>query len=154
RKQGVLRELVDWVARLSAKEPLLLTCEDVHWFDPTSHELLELLIERSSALRLMLILTCRPEYQPKSPARFQVRLRLQRLDRCSSLTVAARVTQKHRFSPDLLDKIVARADGVPLFIEELTKVLLEATSQDSAALASIPLTLQDSLVARLDRLPG
>jgi predicted ATPase len=135
--------------------PAVLACEDLHWFDPTSRELLDLLIAQAPDLHLMLILTCRTEFEPRLARHpHVVRLLLGRLQLDDSLAIASQVVEDQRVSAELLRGIVARSDGVPLFIEELTKAALEAGSDDAAKPANIPVTLQDSLVARLDRLPG
>jgi class 3 adenylate cyclase len=155
RKRTTLAALADWVTRHCSVGLVMLACEDLHWFDPTTHELLDLLIAQASALPLMLILTYRTEFEPPLARHSHVvRLNVGRLQPDESLAVASQVVEDQGLSAELLHRIVARSDGVPLFIEELTKAASEAGSDDRTAPPTVPITLQDSLVARLDRLPG
>jgi predicted ATPase len=123
--------------------------EDAHWIDPTSHELLDLTIERVRSLPVLLIITFRPEFQPRWTGQPQVTmLTLNRLDRRDRSALVAQVAEGNGLPDEVVDQIVDRTDGVPLFIEELTKSVMES----GVPLVGIPTTLHDSLMARLDRL--
>jgi len=146
---------------LAREQPVLMTFEDLHWMDPTSRELLDHTIARVERLPVLLIATYRPEFQP--PWIGQAHVTMLALSRLGRREGAALVRQlagnATTLSPDLLDEIIERTDGVPLFLEEVTKALLEAGpgSRDAAAgipsaRAAVPATLQASLMARLDRL--
>lgn len=155
RKRVTLAALANWVTQHCNLRPAVLACEDLHWFDPTTRELLDILIAQAAELRLMLILTSRTEFEPALAEQSHVlQLNLGRLHPDDSLAIASQVVEDQGLSAELLRRIVARGDGIPLFIEELTKAALDAGSDDRTAPATVPVTLQDSLVARLDRLPG
>ena len=137
--------------------------EDVQWADPTSVELLTLTIERLHALPILLVITLRPDYQPPWAGQPHVTtLALNRLGRRERATLVEHITGGKSLPPELLDQIVERTDGVPLFVEELTKAVLESEQlhedRDRYVLEqpmqqlAIPSTLQDSLMARVDRL--
>jgi predicted ATPase len=138
--------------------------EDVHWIDPTSLELLDLLVERVPALPVLLVITFRPEFAPPWIGRPQVTLlTLNRLPPAQRAEMIAGVTGGKALPPEVANRIIDRTDGVPLFIEELTKTVMESgvlvEANDRYALTgpvtplAIPTTLQASLLARLDRLP-
>jgi class 3 adenylate cyclase/predicted ATPase len=155
RKRATFAAIANWVTQHCTLRPAVLACEDLHWFDPTTRELLDLVIAQAADAQLMLILTCRTEFEPVLAEQHRlVRLNVGRLHPDDSLAIASQVVEEQRISAELLRRIVARSDGIPLFIEELTKAALEVGSDDRTATATIPVTLQDSLVARLDRLPG
>jgi predicted ATPase len=123
--------------------------EDAHWIDPTSRELLDLTVERVRSLTVMLIVTFRPEFQPPWTGHPQVTvLALNRLDRRDRTALVAQIAGDKTLSAEVVAQIVERTDGVPLFVEELTKSVLES----GVSLVGIPTTLHDSLMARLDRL--
>jgi predicted ATPase len=135
--------------------------EDVHWIDPTSLELLDRIVERVRALSVLLLVTFRPEFAaPWIGQPYVTVLTLRRLGARDSMTLAGYVSGNHALAAELLDEIVSRADGVPLFLEELTKTVVEAGPGEDkdvvaaipVASATIPATLQASLAARLDRL--
>jgi hypothetical protein len=144
------------LASLARQEPVLMVFEDAHWSDPTSIELLDTLIEQVPELPVLLVASFRPEFTTSWSGRSGVSLMaLNRLGRRDATRLAAQVTSDGPLSLSLLDQIVTRADGVPLFIEELTKAVLEAPELDAASSAlAVPNTLQASLMARLDRLHG
>jgi class 3 adenylate cyclase len=163
QRERTLAALVDQLARLSAHRPVLLIWEDVHWADPTSLELLELAIDRLQNLPVLALVTFRPEFAPPWPGHTHItRLTLNRLNRRCCSQLVAGLTGGKSLPAVVLDQIVAKAEGVPLFVEELTKVVLEAgllREEDNGyelegllPPAEIPVTLQDSLMARLDRL--
>ena len=139
--------------------------EDVHWIDPTSRELLDLLVAWVWDRPVLLVMTFRPEFVPAWAGQAHVTaLTLSRLDRVHNAELVQRVTGGKSLPSVLMEHILAHTDGVPLFVEELTKALLESSllqeKQGQYVLAGrllplgIPATLQASLVARLDRLPA
>jgi class 3 adenylate cyclase/predicted ATPase len=148
-KERTLEALLRQLAGLAREQPVLMVFEDVHWIDPTSHELLDLTIERVRSLPVLLIITFRPEFQPRWTGQPQVTmLTLNRLDRRDRSALVAQVAEGNALPDEVVDQIVDRTDGVPLFVEELTKSVLES----GVSLVGIPTTLHDSLMARLDRL--
>ena len=163
QKEKTLTALFDQLTILTARQPVLLVYEDVHWIDPTTQELIDLVIGRIGTLRVLLVITHRPEFQSDwARHAHATTLSLNRLGRRDCLTMVERLTLGKRLPEDVRDEIVAKTDGVPLFVEELTKTVLESGLLDvkgdhyalSGALPplAIPATLQDSLMARLDRL--
>ena len=142
---------------------MLLAYEDVHWIDPTTQELLGLTIERVARLPVLLLITCRPEFSPPWPAsRTSARWRCRRLGRREGAAMVVRVVGDKALPAEVAAQIVAKTDGVPLFVEELTKTVLESGLLEDAGdhwelsgplpPLAIPATLHDSLLARLDRL--
>jgi class 3 adenylate cyclase/predicted ATPase len=149
KKQRTLEALIRQLEGLARRQPVLMVFEDAHWVDPTSRELLDLTIERVRNLPVLLILTFRPEFQSPWTGQPQVTmLALNRLDRRERSALVAQIAGGSALSDAVVDQIVDRTDGVPLFIEELTKSVLES----GAPLVGIPTSLHDSLMARLDRL--
>jgi class 3 adenylate cyclase/pimeloyl-ACP methyl ester carboxylesterase len=162
RKERTLEALLVPLEGLAAQQPLLLVFEDLHWIDPTSLEFLELLMDRIPSLPVLGILTARPEFTPPLNTRADLTiLALDRLGRRHTAALAERVSAKP-LPPEVLDEIVARTDGVPLFIEELTRTVLESGLLEDEGeryglrgplpARAIPGTLHDSLMGRLDRL--
>ena len=149
QKEETLSALVDQVAALTVARPVLLIFEDAHWIDPTSQELLDLIVPALAGHQVLAVITHRPEYDPPWLGQGHVTpLALNRLGRAEAAAMVARVSDTPL--PDaMLEQIVAKTDGVPLFVEELTKTVLESGTETVTA---IPETLQDSLMARLDRL--
>jgi predicted ATPase/class 3 adenylate cyclase/DNA-binding winged helix-turn-helix (wHTH) protein len=162
QRERTLAALVGQLAGLAAHRPVLLVWEDVHWADLTSLELLGLVIDRVQSLPVLALVTFRPEFGPPWPGHTHItRLTLNRLGRRQCGRLVAEVTGGKSLPAEVLDQIVARAEGVPLFVEELTKAVLESgllrEETDGRELEShlpvaVPATLQDSLMARLDRL--
>jgi len=163
KKQRTLEALADQVASLARARPVLFVFEDAHWADPTSLELLDRVIERAPAQRLVVLITARPEFQaPWSGRPHTTFLTLNRLTRHDCAAMVDRVSGDRALPSALMEQIVARTDGVPLFVEELIKTLLESNlvADDGDRLVmtgsldalAIPATLKDSLMARLDRL--
>jgi predicted ATPase len=156
-----------WLRQLAGcagQRPVLMIFEDLHWIDPTSRELLDLIIERLERWPVLLIGTFRPEFQPPWAGQPQVTvLSLNRLGRRNAAQLVQLLAGVGATLPsDVADEIVERSDGVPLFLEEVTKAVLESAAgpDQTGALVSVipgaglavPATLQASLMARLDRL--
>ena len=162
QKRRTLQALVDQLEGLATQQPVLALYEDVHWIDPSTLELLGLVIERARALPVLVLITFRPEFQPPWTSQAHVTtLSMSRLGRRQGADLVARVTGDKPLPAEVVEQIVARTDGVPLFVEELTKTVLEsgllADAGDHYELSgplpprAIPTTLHDSLIARLDR---
>jgi class 3 adenylate cyclase/predicted ATPase len=154
RKAKTLQVQVAQVEGLAARQPLLMLWEDIHWSDPTTLESLDLLIDRAATLRVLMILTFRPEFTPPWVGRPHVTLlSLNRLPPRHRAEMIAHVTGGKTLPKKIADQIIDRTDGVPLFIEELTKSVVESGRMtDAGDHLAIPTTLQGSLLARLDRL--
>jgi class 3 adenylate cyclase/predicted ATPase len=149
KKERTLEALIRQLEGLARQQPVLMVFEDAHWVDPTSRELLDLTMERVRNLPVLLILTFRPEFQPVWTGQPQVTmLTLNRLDRRDRSALVAQIAGGKALPDQVVDQIVERTDGVPLFVEELTKSVLE----NGVPRVGIPATLHDSLMARLDRL--
>ena len=163
RKEKMLAVLLAQGLNLAAEMPVLVIFEDVHWSDPTSLELLNLGIEHVTQARMLFVITCRPEFVPPWPERPHITtLALKRLNKRDSSALAQRVAGHNLLPGAVTAEILTRADGVPLFITELTKGLLESgflrEGQGRYVLtrplptATIPTTLRGLFLARLDRL--
>ena len=149
KKERTLEALIRQLEGLARQQPVIMVFEDAHWVDPTSREFLDLTIERVSNLPVPLIVTFRPEFQPAWTGQPQVTmLILNRLDRRERIVLVAQIAGGKALPDQVVAQIVDRTDGVPLFVEELTKSVLES----GLSLVGIPTTLHDSLMARLDRL--
>ncbi len=163
RKEATLLALLASLRDLAAKRPVLVVFEDLHWIDPTSLELLAMTIHRLPEMRVLLLITTRPEFTPPWPNHPHVTtIALTRLNRRHGTALVERVTTGKPLPEAVMEKILAHTDGVPLFIEELTKTVLESgLLQEQAGRYvldrplpsfAIPTTLYASLMARLDRL--
>ena len=159
QKSKTLAALLDGLRRQAERMPMLLLFEDAHWIDPTSTELLNLLVHQVRDLPVFALVTSRTAIEhPWASLPHVSTLRLERLDRQQSATLVRQFSTRKRFPTGWVDKIVSRADGVPLYIEELTRALASApalrrgASAKQARRPEIPSTLQDSLMARLDQL--
>src|SRR4029450_9601838 len=137
--------------------------EDLHWVDPSTLELLSLLVDQGPTARILTLFTCRPDFRPPRTGRAHLpHLTVNRLPRRQAVEVIRQVAHGKILPAEVVEQIVAKTDGVPLFVEELTKMVLESgLLQEQAeryALTgplhplAIPTTLHDSLMARLDRL--
>jgi class 3 adenylate cyclase/tetratricopeptide (TPR) repeat protein len=159
----MLQAPIDLLRGLSRHHPVLLLVEDAHWIDPTSEALVAQSIEQLVDARVLIVITCRPEYTPAfgNPAHL-TRLALNRLGQKSCAALVGAVSEGKPLPPEVLAEIIRKTDGIPLFVEELTKTVLQSgllrEEPDGWRLdgplpqLAIPSTLQDSLMARLDRL--
>jgi len=162
RRQRTLEALTAQVEAFAQPSPVLMIFEDAHWADPTSLEAIGRVVERIRALGVLLIVTCRPEFEPPWIGQPHVTtLTLNRLGQRDIAAMIDRVAGNKPLLASIRQDIVERTDGIPLFIEEMTKAVLEASGQEGAerAVASIPApslavpaSLHASLMARLDRL--
>jgi predicted ATPase len=162
QKDETIRVLVDMLHAAAAREPTLVLLEDLHWADPTTLEVLDLLVGHVRTSRLLVVLSFRPEFRPRWTEHGHVTaITLPKLVRARSAAVVAHLTGGRALPGDLLEQILARTDGVPLFVEELTKSILESGElrqvgnsyeyTPGTQVIAIPATLRDSLMARLDR---
>jgi class 3 adenylate cyclase/tetratricopeptide (TPR) repeat protein len=150
RSDRTLKALIDQVLGLAAKEPVLYILEDAHWIDPTTRELVTRTLGRITDARVLMLITHRPDFQSDWARRPQVTaLTLSRLSRVHG-TEVARAAGGQALSEEVVARISRRSDGVPLYIEELTRSVIE--TGNAAGDTDIPETLQASLLARLDRL--
>ena len=163
RKEKTFEALLAQLDGLAARQPGLLIFEDVHWMDPTSLELLAAIVEHAPQLRTLLLVTARPQFLPPWPSYPHLTtIALTRLSRRDGAALVLGVTGGKILPKEVMDQILAHTDGVPLFIEELTKMVLEGgllRERNGAYVLdgplpplAIPTTLQASLTARLDRL--
>jgi class 3 adenylate cyclase/tetratricopeptide (TPR) repeat protein len=163
RKEKTLHAQLEQVEGLASCQPVLMVFEDIHWSDPTTRESLDLLIDRVPILRVLVIITFRPEFAPPWVGRPQVTLlSLSRLPPRQRAAMIVQVTGGKPLPKEIADQIIDRTDGVPLFIEELTKAVVESgiltETEDRYSVTgpvaplAIPTSLQASLLARLDRL--
>ena len=163
KKERTLEALIRQLEGLAHEKPVVTVWEDAHWLDPTSRELLDLTVERVRSLPVLLIVTFRPEFQPPWAGQPQVSmLALNRLDRRDCTALIAQIAGSKTLPDEVVFQIAERTDGVPLFVEELTKSVLERgllrEENDRYVLdrplqpLAIPATLHASLLARLDRL--
>jgi class 3 adenylate cyclase/tetratricopeptide (TPR) repeat protein len=163
RKEKTFAALLAQLDGLAARQPVFMMFEDIHWIDPTSLELLTATVERLPQLRVLLLITARSEFTPPWPSYpHMTTIPLTRLGRREGAALVERVTSGKTLPKEVMDEILARTDGVPLFIEELTKTVLESgllqERDDHYVLErplpslAIPTTLHASLMARLDRL--
>ena len=162
-KERTIEAMIALVIALAQRMPLLMVVEDVHWIDPTSHELFSRLIERVQPLPALVVATFRPEFAAPWVGRAHVTaLLLNRFGRSQAVAMINQIVSGKTLPAEVLNQIVAKTDGVPLFVEELTKSVLESglLREENGAYVlaatltplAIPSTLHDSLTARLDRL--
>lgn len=158
QKQLTLAALADQLAGLAEQRPVLFHFEDAHWIDPTSRELLDLLIARTANLAALVIISFRPQFSPPWIGEPHVTLMsLSRLEAGTCADLTRRIAAAAVLPPSAVDEIVMRADGVPLFVEEITKAVLEAVTAeaglaDARSRLAIPASIEASLMARLDHL--
>jgi class 3 adenylate cyclase len=163
QRQQTLDALVSWLLTEAERQPVLAVWEDLHWADPSTLELLGLVIEQAPTARLLTLATYRAEFRPPwVPRSHLTQLTLGRLPHPQVETMVQQITGGKPLPAEVLAQVVAKTDGVPLFVEELVKMIMESglvrEEADRYALTgplpplAIPATLQDSLMARLDRL--
>jgi predicted ATPase len=163
QKQQTLQALLTILLRIAAQQPVLFVMEDLHWVDPTTLEFLSLLVDQGPTARILALLTFRPDFTPLWTGRSHLtQLTLPRLPRRQAVEMTGRVAHGKALPSEVVAQVVAKTDGVPLFVEELTKMVLESgllrKREDRYELTgplpplAIPATLHDSLMARLDRL--
>jgi class 3 adenylate cyclase/predicted ATPase len=163
QRQQTLDTLTAWLLAEAEPQPVLAVYEDLHWADPSTLELLGALLEQAPTVPMLTVLTFRPEFVPPWPSRSHLTpITLNRLEHPQVEALITHLTGGKALPAEVVAHIVARTDGVPLFVEEFTKMLLESglLQEDAQHYAltgplsavTIPTTLQDSLMARLDRL--
>jgi len=151
KRKRLLAALAGWVFGATRTQPLVLVLEDLHWVDPSTLELQHTLVEQAATARLMLLFTARPEFRaPWLMRAHHAQITLNRLSDRQTREMVAGVAARSALAKDIIDTVVKRTDGVPLFAEELTRLILEGDGRSVAR--EIPATLHDSLTARLDRL--
>jgi TOMM system kinase/cyclase fusion protein len=163
QKQMTLRVLLTILLRIAAQQPVLFVMEDLHWVDPSTLDFLSLLVDQGPTARILALFTCRSDFTPPWTGRAHLtHMTVPRLPRRQAVEVLRQVAHGKELPPEVVEQIAAKTDGVPLFVEELTKMVLESgllqERDDGYALTAplpplaIPTTLHDSLMARLDRL--
>ena len=156
QKQQTLEILLAWLLKEAERHPVRSVWEDLHWADSTTLEFIQLLVEHAPTARLLVVLTFRPEFQPTWDLHsYCSQVTLNRLGQEPATAIIESVSQGQDLPPEVVAQIIDRADGVPLFVEELTKMVVESGQAEEPAnltIPTIPSTLQDSLRARLDRL--
>lgn len=155
-REKIKLRLGDWVIHIAERQPVLLIVEDLHWADPSTIELFSELLPRLSASRVLVALSAREEFPVESlgPAQ-RIDVSLRRLDRADALTMIRSVASGRALSAEMLAALEIKTDGVPLYIEEMTRAVVEATLDEAPGAAScdvaVPATLSDSLAARIGR---
>ena len=163
KKEKSFEALLAQLELLARERPVLMEYEDVHWIDPSSRELLDMIVDRVARLPVLLIITFRPEFQPPWIGQAHVtNASLNRLSRRDGAALVGSVAGSKPLPDEIMEEIVERTDGVPLFVEELTKAVLEAGVDDHGGRGTVstvplpalavPATLHASLMARLDHL--
>src|SRR5207244_227452 len=163
QKQKTRHTLWTIMVRIAAQQPVLFVMEDLHWVDPTTLELLSLLVDQGPTARILALWTFRPDFSPPWTGRSHVtQVMLPRLPRRQAVEMTSHVAHRKALPAEVVEQVVAKTDGVPLFVEELTKMVLESgllqEREERYELTgpllplAIPATLHDSLMARLDRL--
>ncbi len=161
QRQQLLDVLLAILLALAQAQPLLLIVEDVHWMDPSTLDLLQLVIDQGPTAAICTLLTCRPTFQPTWGMRAHLwPLVLSRLPRDQAALMVAQLTAGQHLPPEVVAQLVDKTDGVPLFIEEMTKAVLESGGLQEqpggdawpSPVLTIPASLQDSLMSRLDHL--
>jgi class 3 adenylate cyclase/tetratricopeptide (TPR) repeat protein len=152
QRRRLLATLIEWLLGAARAQPLVIVIEDVHWADPSTLELIQLLLEQGATARLLLLYTARPEFHAEWPLRaHHTQITLNRLSARNVREMIAEVAARSALASETLEAVVERTSGVPLFVEELTRAVLEGENAKLTG-REIPVTLHDSLMARLDRL--
>src|SRR5262249_7625593 len=163
QRQKTLETIIAILLELAEHHPVLFILEDLHWTDPTTLELLNLVFDQTPTASILVLLTCRPHFQPAWHHRsYLTEITVNRLHHAQVEQIITRMTDGKTFPQEVLQQIITKTDGVPLFVEEMTKAILESGQLTavnghyelvgSVSTFTIPATLQDSLMARLDRL--
>jgi predicted ATPase/class 3 adenylate cyclase len=163
QKQQTLHALLTILLRIAAQQPVFFVMEDLHWVDPSTLEFLSLLVDQGPTARILALCTFRPDFSPPWTGRSHcTQITVHRLPRQQAVEVIHQVAHSKTLPPEVVEQIVAKTDGVPLFVEELTKMVLESgllqEREERFELTgprpplAIPATLHDSLMSRLDRL--
>src|SRR5262249_22054893 len=156
QKQKTQEALVGWLIEEAEQTAVYSAWEDLHWADPSTLELLSLFLEQAPTVRMLALLTFRAEFAPPWSSRSYLRqITLSRLDRAQVSEMVTKVAGEKALPAEVVQQVITKTDGVPLFVEELTKSVVESVGVfREAPLQSlaIPTTLQDALMARLDRL--
>ncbi len=151
RRRQLLSALTAWVFNGRASTPLVLVVEDLHWIDPSTLEMLQTLVDQGATAPVLLIGTARPEFRPTwTPRGHHAQITLNRLNSRQTRELVMAAISEAGLADGIIDAVVMRTDGVPLFAEELTRLILDGQAQ--AETHNIPPTLLDSLATRLDRL--
>ena len=164
QRQQTQDMLVAWLLEEAERQPALAVWEDLHWADPSTLETLGLIVEQAPTAAMLHVLTFRPEFEPRWPTRSHLTpMTLNRLERPQVEALVGRLAGGKQLPEEVVSHIISKTDGVPLYVEEFTKMLLtsellrEEAEQyvltGSLLSVAIPDTLQASLMARLDRLP-
>ena len=150
-RRRLMANLSAWVLNAARLQPVVIVLEDLHWVDPSTLELMQTLVEQAATSPLLLLYTARPEFRAPWPMRaHHVQITLNRLSERHTREMIVGVAEHRALAKDVIDAVVKRTDGVPLFAEELMRLMLEGDGRRLAG--EIPVTLHDSLMARLDRL--
>src|SRR5262249_23279383 len=163
QRQKTLETIITILLELAEQHPVLLIAEDLHWCDPTTLELLGLLLDQTPTASILVLLTCRPHFQPAWHHRsYLTEITVNHLSHAQVEQIVVGITDGKTLPTEMLQQIIEKTDGVPLFVEEITKSILESGQLKavnghyeligSFSTFAIPATLQDSLMARLDRL--
>lgn len=163
QKQLIFETMLGVLLEVASRQPLLLVMEDLHWADPSTLEFLNLLVDQIATARIFALFTFRPNFIPPwGPRAYLTTLMLHRLTQKKSVDMVRHIAGGKALPAEVLEQILIKTDGVPLFVEELTKMVLESGLLEEEAEEytltgrffplNIPVTLQDSLMARLDRL--
>jgi class 3 adenylate cyclase len=152
KRRRLLAVLMGWVFGAARLQPVVMVMEDLHWLDPSILELLQLLAEQGPTVPLMLLYTARPEFRVQWPLRaHHTRLTLSRLSARDVREIVVLVAARNALASESIEAVIERTGGVPLFVEELTRAILESNNAKLGT-HEIPVTLHGSLMARLDRL--
>lgn len=164
QRQLTLDAVIGWLFAEAERRPVLLVWEDLHWADPSSLEVLEILLDQAPTARMLNVLTLRPDFKPPWPQRSHMTpITLNRLERVEAEAMISHLAGGKSMPAEVVSHVIAKSDGVPLYVEELTKSILQSdlleqyddryVTRGSLEGVEIPATLQDSLMSRLDRLP-